>query len=166
MSNFNFNESILGGRISSDPEFAVTPNGTPVIRFNMAVNRPTGANGEQKADFFSVVAWRGTAEFINKFFRKSSPICVRGSLQTRTWTDNNGIKRYGIDLVAEKAWFVDSKADNPAGMQAAPAYQNQYQNQYTNQYTNPAAGTPTDTPTDTPTAPQFEELAGDEELPF
>lgn len=165
MSNFNFNESILGGRISSDPEYAVTPSGIPVIRFNMAVNRPTGANGEQKADFFSVVAWRGNADFINKFFRKSSPICVRGTLETRTWTDNNGIKRYGIDLVADKAWFVDSKADNPAGMQAAPAYQNQY----TNQYTNPAAGTPTNTPTgqyNTQTAPQFEELAGDEELPF
>lgn len=151
MSNFNFNKMILGGRITADPEFAVTPSGVPVVRFSMAVNRRANANGEQKADFFSVVAWRGPAEFISKFFRKSSPICVVGSVQTRSWTDDKGVKRYGIDIVADEAYFIDSKADSPAGQQETAA---------------PVTGVPGYNPYTPQNTPTFEQIGADDELPF
>lgn len=156
MSNFNFNHVIMGGRISTDPEFGVTPSGVPVIRFNIAVNRRADANGETKADFFRVVAWRGTAEFISKFFRKSSPICLTGVLNTNEWTDNSGIKRYGVEIVADQAYFVDSKADAPAGVptQATAPKQAAY-----NTYSAPAQQQQQNAPT-------FEQLGNEEELPF
>ena len=163
MANFNFNKVIIGGRITADPELKTTPSGVSVTSFSVAVNRRFGnKNGEeQQADFFNVTAWRQTAEFITRYFRKASSICVEGTLQTRNWTDQNGQKHYMTEIIADNAYFVDSKSETPASIQnGAPMYSQQpptpsyvpegysggaYQNQ---------------------TAPKFEEISDDEELPF
>jgi single-strand DNA-binding protein len=94
-----------------------------VTSFTVAVNRRFGGkNGEEaQADFFNVTAWRQTAEFITRYFRKASSICVVGSLHTRTWTDQNGQKRYATEIVADEAYFVDAKNEMP-GVKAQGAY--------------------------------------------
>ena len=116
MANFNFNKVVLGGRLTADPELKTTPSGVSVTSFTVAVNRRFGAKeGEQpQADFFNVTAWRQTAEFITKFFRKASSICIVGFLQTRSWTDQQGQKRYATEIVADEAYFVDAKGESAA----------------------------------------------------
>ena len=85
MANFNFNKVILGGRLTSDPELRQTPQGVSVVNFSIAISRKNNKNNEQQmADFINCVAWRSTAEFICKYFRKGSSICVTGGLQTVT----------------------------------------------------------------------------------
>ena len=108
MANFNFNKVILGGRLTADPELKTTPSGKSVTTFNIAINR--GGKDEQKADFFTVSAWNGTAEFITRFFRKGQSICVEGQLQTRSW-DSGGQRHYATEIVAGAAYFVDSKSE-------------------------------------------------------
>ena len=127
MANFNFNKVILAGRMTADPELKTTPSGISVVQFVIAVNRNyRDENGKSQADFLNVTAWRGTAEFIMRYFRKASSICVVGSIQTRTWTDKlTGQKRFGVGVVADEAFFVDTKAEMPAaarvGMNSAQA---------------------------------------------
>lgn len=112
MSNFNFNKTILGGRLTADPELKTTPSGVSVTSFTVAVNRPgKGKDGKTQADFINVTAWRGLAEFITRHFRKGSSICVVGAIQTRSWTDPQGQKRYATEVVADEAYFVDSKGE-------------------------------------------------------
>lgn len=111
MANFNFNKVILGGRLTSDPELKQTQSGISVTTFGIAVNRKVKQGGNQEADFFNVTAWRQTAEFVSRYFRKGSSICVVGTLQNRTWTDNNGQKRYATDIIAEEVQFVDSRGE-------------------------------------------------------
>ena len=119
MANFNLNKVILGGRLTSEPELKSTPSGVSVISFTVAVNRRFSKDGETQADFIRVTAWRQTAEFISKYFHKGSSICISGSIQTRSWTDNNGQKRYETEVVADEAIFVDSKSDSAAQAQKA-----------------------------------------------
>ena len=117
MANFNFNKVILGGRLTADPELKTTPSGISVCSFCVAVNRDyKGPDGKYQADFINVTAWRGTAEFISRYFRKASSICVIGSIQTRTWVDQAGQKRFGVDIVAEEARFVDALKDAPEAL--------------------------------------------------
>lgn len=143
MSNFNFNKVILGGRLTADPELKSTPSGVPVTSFSIAINRQyKPKEGEAQADFINVTAWRGTAEFITRYFKKASSICIVGHIGTRSWTDSQGVKRYATEVVVDEAHFVDAKGDS-AG-QAAPA---------------PVSTIP-------PGPPQFEEIRSDEELPF
>ena len=112
MSNFNFNKTILGGRLTADPELKTTPSGVSVTSFTVAVNRRgKGKDGETQADFINVTAWRGLAEFITRHFRKGSSICVVGAIQTRSWTDPQGQKHYATEVVADEAYFVDSKGE-------------------------------------------------------
>lgn len=122
MANFNFNKVILGGRITADPELKTTPSGVAVTTFNLAVQRRFGGGDGQKppSDFITVVAWRQTAEFITRYFHKGSSICIAGTIQSRTWTDQSGAKRYATEVVADEAYFVDSKSDGGAAGQAAP----------------------------------------------
>ena len=119
MANLNINKVILGGRLTADPELKSTPSGVPVTSFSIAINRQyKSRDGEVQADFINVTAWRGTAEFITRYFRRASSICVVGSLQTRSWTDNQGVKRYATEVVADEVHFVDSKGEGQAS--AAP----------------------------------------------
>ena len=133
MANFNFNKVILGGRLTADPELKTTPSGVSVTSFTVAVNRRYQAkeSGESQADFINVTAWNKTAEFLCSNFKKASSVCIVGSLQTRTWTDNNGQKRYATEVIADEAYFVDSKSDSAAAPSVAPASQyvpDQYKN--------------------------------------
>ncbi|MGM9646068.1 MAG: single-stranded DNA-binding protein [Eubacteriales bacterium] len=138
MANFNLNKVILGGRITADPELKQTPQGVSVTSFSVAVNR---RGKEQQADFINCVAWRQTAEFICKFFKKGSSICVVGNIQTRTWNDQQNNKRYATEVIVDEAYFVDSKAEGTPSFNETPAFQTQQ-------------------------APRFEEIASDDELPF
>ena len=149
---------ILGGRLTADPELKTTPSGIPVTTFTIAVNRRFGGkNGEEaQADFFNVTAWRQTAEFITRYFRKASSICIVGSIQTRTW-EKDGVKHYATEIVADEAYFVDAKNEMPQGASTAPAGQPNGAGQGT--YI-PAAYTAPASP------PAFEDVSGEEELPF
>lgn len=109
MANFNFNKVIIGGRLTADAELKQTPSGVSVTAFSIAVNRKGADN---KTDFIDCVAWRQTAEFICKYFKKGSSICIVGNLQKREWTDKNNQKRYATEVIADEVCFVDSKNDN------------------------------------------------------
>ena len=122
MANFNMNKVILGGRLTGDVELKATPQGVSVCSFSIAVNRRTSKEQEQQADFINCVAWRQTAEFISKYFKKGSSICIAGSVQTRSWTDNNGNNRYATEVKADEAYFVDGKNDNQA-QQPTPKFE-------------------------------------------
>lgn len=110
MANFNFNKVILGGRLTATPELKATQSGVPVCSFSIAVNRKYQKDGAQETDFINCVAWRQTAEFITRYFKKGSSICVVGAIQNRSWEDN-GQKRYATDIVVDEVMFVDSKND-------------------------------------------------------
>lgn len=111
-ANFNFNHITLGGRLTATPELKTTTNGTTVCAFTVAVNR---RGKEQTTDFINCVSFKGTAEFISKYFTKGSSICVVGSLQVRSYTDKDGNKRTATDVLVESAHFVDGKNDNASG---------------------------------------------------
>ena len=156
MANFNFNKVILGGRLVADPELKQTQSGIPVCSFRIAVNRRGPRNADQQtqpqADFIDVVAWRQQAEFITRFFRKGSSVCVVGSLQVRQWTDNQNQKRYSTEVVADEINFVDAKGEGqPAGGTGAAYTPENYAPSYSSQQE---------------AAPKFEELSSDDDLPF
>ncbi len=104
------NKAILMGRLTADPEMRHTTTGKSVCTFRLAVNRRFVRQGEeQQADFFPIVAWEKTAEFCNNYFRKGQQVAIVGRIQTRTWDDPEGNKRYITEIVAEEAHFADSK---------------------------------------------------------
>ena len=139
MANFNLNKVILGGRLTADPELKQTPQGVSVTQFNLAVNRKPVKDKETQTDFISCVAWRQTADFICRFFKKGSSICISGSVQTRTWNDQQNNKRYATEIVIDEAYFVDSKVE---------------------------CSTNEGTPTFTSSQANFEEIPADDDLPF
>ena len=107
----SFNKVILIGNLVADPELKQTPSSVSVTSFDIGVSRRFGdASGQRVSDFFHIVAWRSTAEFITKYFAKGDSILVCGQLQQRSWTDQNGQKKYVVEVVAEEATFVNSKA--------------------------------------------------------
>ncbi len=144
------NKIVLMGRLTANPELRTTPNGISVTRFGIAVQRDYAKQGEERAtDFFDIVAWRGTAEFVTKYFSKGSMIAVAGSLQTNSYVDKNGISRKGYEIVADNVYFTGSKResgmasqDNSYSENAAPAA-----------YSGGSAG-------------DFETIPSDDDLPF
>ena len=115
MSNLNLNKVVLAGRLTADPELQLTQNGVSVVSISLAVNRKAIVKDNQRvqeADYINLVAWRKTAEFIAKYFKKGSALCITGSIQTRSWTDNNGQKRYATEVLVDEAMFVDSANNN------------------------------------------------------
>lgn len=109
------NKVILMGRLTKDPELRYTnTNNTAVCSFTVAVNRRVKQGEERQADFISCQAWTKTAEFIQKYFTKGSPIAVVGRIQTRTWDDNEGKKHYVTEVVVDEVQFVDGakKSEN------------------------------------------------------
>ena len=104
------NTVVLIGRLTADPELKHTQNDNAVTGFSIAVDRPYQKSGEERqADFIDIVAWRGTAEFICKYFKKGRKIAVQGAIQTRSYTDKDGNKRKAFEVLAEKVYFADSK---------------------------------------------------------
>lgn len=122
------NSVVLMGRLTYDPELRTTPTGLSVVRFQIACDRNYQARGEErKADFIDVTAWRQTAEFVSRYFRKGSMIAIEGSIQTDNFTDKDGNKRKSVTVVANNVSFCGSKAEsttnpNPAFAQPAPSY--------------------------------------------
>ncbi len=117
------NKIILMGRLTRDPELRRTQNGTAVTSFSLAVDRDfKSQSGEKETDFIDIVAWRGTAEFVSKYFTKGRMAVVEGRLQIRDWTDKEGGKRRSAEVVADNVYFGDSKRDAASGGYASPAY--------------------------------------------
>lgn len=124
MASLNLNKVILGGRLTADPELKTTPSGVSVCSFSIAVGRKYSKEGEQTTDFITCVAWRQSAEFISKFFRKGSSICIVGNIQTRSYTDKDGNKRSVTEVIVDEANFVDSKSETATfgGSQGSQGY--------------------------------------------
>ncbi len=145
----SLNKVILIGHMTADPELKQTPSGVSVCSFSIGVTRKFAKAGEQaQSDFINIVAWRQQAEFVARYFRKGSAICICGSLQTRSWNATDGSKRYATEVVADEINFVERKSDSPRTTTddfgaPPPVYQ----------------GGSAETP-------KFEEIAGDDDLPF
>lgn len=152
----SFNKVVLIGNITADLELKSTTSGVSVCTFNIAVNRRYSKDGNNEVDFITVQTWRQQAEFVSKYFKKGKPILVCGQLQTRTWTDSQGNKRYATEVVADEVSFVgnnESATETKSQPQTPP-------NPATLQGGNiPSAysGVPN---------PQFEEVNNDGDLPF
>lgn len=141
------NTVALMGRLTHEVELRQTPSGVSVVRFNIAVERNFQRQGEErKADFIDITAWRQTAEFVSRYFRKGSMIAIEGSIQTDNYTDKDGNKRKSVTVVANNVSFCGSKSETGTGSnqgfeQAAPSYANANNS-------------------------DFEELVDDDDLPF
>lgn len=158
-----YNKAILVGRLTADPELKQTPNGVSVTSFSIAVNRAytNKQTGERQTDFIDCVAWRGTAEFICRYFAKGKAILVEGSIQTRTYVDKQGQNRRAWEVVVDNAHFVESKNASQGGA---------------GQFTDAMAPPPPPQTAAAPTAPapayssgsveDFAELDDDGDLPF
>ena len=107
------NKVILMGRLTRDPEVRYTQNtNTLVASFSLAVNRRFARQGEERqADFINIVAWSKLGEFCSKYFKKGQQVGIIGRIQTRTWDDDQGQKHYVTEVVAEEAYFADSRRD-------------------------------------------------------
>ena len=102
----------LIGRLTRDPGLRYTGSNTPVATFSLAVNRNfSNQNGEREADFINIVVWRKQAENVKNFLTQGSQVAIDGRIQTRSYDDQNGQKRYVTEVVAEEAYFADSKRD-------------------------------------------------------
>ena len=105
-----YNKVIMMGRLTRDPELKATPNGVSVCKFSIAVDRRFQNKGEEKkADFFNVVAWRQTGEFVSRYFGKGNLILVEGELQTNKFTDKNGNEATWYEIVADRVCFTGEK---------------------------------------------------------
>jgi single-strand DNA-binding protein len=143
-----FNKVLLMGRLTRDPEFRQTQTGLPMCTFTIAIDRyNSGKNGtERVADFFRIVTWRNNAEFASKYFQKGSMVIVEGKIQNNDYTDQQGVKHFGIDVIADNVQFGETRAAAEArgltvrssasdggyqgngNYQGGNAYQNNYQN--------------------------------------
>ncbi|MBR5272137.1 MAG: single-stranded DNA-binding protein [Clostridia bacterium] len=145
------NNVVLMGRLAVDPELRTTPTGVSVTSFAIAVERSYAKQGEDRtADFIDIVAWRQSAEFITRYFRKGSMIAIEGSLQTRTYTDKDGNKRKAVEVLANRVSFCGSK--NETGTAGASRFDTPGSASGA-AYTSGGAG-------------DFESIVDDEDLPF
>ncbi|MBE7010599.1 MAG: single-stranded DNA-binding protein [Ruminococcaceae bacterium] len=117
------NKVVLVGRLARDPELRNTQSGTPVVSFTVVCDRRFVKQGEERqADFISCVAWGKTAEFVSRYFTKGMRIALDGRIQTRSWDDQNGQKRYATEVIAEDVEFAQSKNESGGSYSATPAY--------------------------------------------
>ena len=148
------NHITLQGRLTRDPELRYTQSNTPVVSFSLAVERDFGSKdtGERQTDFIDCVAWRSTAEFVNKYFQKGSMAVVSGRLQIRDWTDRDNNRRRSAEVVVDNVYFGDSKRSREGGPSESRPASTGYDNRYN----------------DVPATGAFSDLddEGDGELPF
>lgn len=140
------NNVSLTGRLVRDPEIKSTQSGVNVASFTIAVDRPYQKGKDKEADFIGCTAWRGTADFIGKYFHKGDPIEIVGSLRTRTYDDKSGVKHYVTEVLVNNVSFTQSKRN---GIEAGTENANE-----TNDYS--ALGDLSD----------FEEILSDGDTPF
>ena len=125
------NKVVLVGRLTAKPELRYTPQNTAYTRFSVAVNRAfTNSDGKRDADFINVVAWRKQAETISKYFDKGNLIALEGRLQTGSYDDKDGNKRYTVDVALDNFEFVESKAARESNANVSTPYD--YQNNNNN----------------------------------
>ncbi|WP_085833860.1 single-stranded DNA-binding protein [Clostridium merdae] len=143
------NASVLMGRLVADPELRHTSSDIAVTSFTIAVDRDyQKAGAERQADFIDIIAWRSSAEFVCKYFRKGQLIAVQGSIQTRMYQDKDGNKRKAFEIVADKVSFCGNKSDSTEKGQGR-SYQ-----------------TATSAPNINPDPGDFQEIPTDDDLPF
>ncbi|MEE1126153.1 MAG: single-stranded DNA-binding protein [Acutalibacteraceae bacterium] len=153
------NRVVIMGRLVAEPELKTTGSGISVSSFSVAVDRNYVKQGtERQTDFINVVAWRQTAEFVCKYFAKGQLIALEGSLQTRSYQDRDGHNRYVTEVVADNVFFTGDRRERTSngsyGNYGVPTPQEPpMPNNTVNTYTS---GMPED----------FEELPGDDDLPF
>jgi single-strand DNA-binding protein len=111
------NKIILIGRLVRDPESRHTPQGTPVCRFTLAVNRPfTNSEGEREADFIDCIAWEKLAENVQKYTNKGRLVAVEGRLQIRSYDDSQGVRRRAAEVICQRVVFMpDGKGKEGKG---------------------------------------------------
>ena len=149
------NHITIMGRLTRDPELRYTQSQTPVASFTLAVDRDFGSRdgGEKQTDFIDCVAWRSTAEFVNKYFQKGSMAVVSGRLQIRDWTDREGGKRRSAEVVVDNIYFGESRRrDSSEGSYDSRSSYSSYE--------APRSASPA------PSSPFSELDDGDGELPF
>ncbi|HZJ77238.1 MAG TPA: single-stranded DNA-binding protein [Clostridia bacterium] len=146
------NCAVIMGRLVADPELRTTPSGINVTSFTVAVDRSYVKPGEERqADFIDVVAWRQKADFVTRFFRKGSMIAIQGSIQVGSYEDKNNIKRKKFEIVANEVSFCGGKSESGTG----------------HRNDNNTAQTSEPSPSfSTGGIEDFEEISGDDELPF
>ena len=120
------NRITLTGRLCADPELRKTQAGISVCSFRIACDRDFGKGEERETDFLDIVAWRGTAEFVCKYFTKGQMMAVTGSIQTRSYEDRSGNKRKAVEIQANDVSFVGSKRDNAGGDDFGQSYGQSY----------------------------------------
>jgi len=148
----NYNKVILVGRLTAVPELRQTGGGTSVTNFTLAVDRKYSRGSEKQTDFLSIVAWRQTAEFICQYFTKGNAILIEGELQTRSWTDSQGNKRYATEVVADEARFCEANRENREAIAPNAVQGQNFGSVMCNTGIYPD--------------PNFEELMSDDDLPF
>ena len=119
-----FNLVVLTGRLTADPELKTTQSGISVTSFSIAVDRRYRAGEEKQTDFINIVAWRQSAEFVAKHFRKGNMIGIEGSIQTRKYTDKNGNNKVAFEVIANNVQFVDKKSDSSGTPSEAQEFSN------------------------------------------
>ena len=152
----SFNKVILIGNMTADPELKQTAGGISVCSFSIAVNRrfAKAEQGQQNVDFINIVTWRQQAQFVSQYFKKGNPILICGQLQTRSWSDNQGQKRYATEVTADEVSF-----GAPANAQGTPSEERPQAQAYTpSAYSTPSFNNSQSN--------NFEEIPGDESLPF
>lgn len=130
----DLNKVMIIGRLTQDPESRTTPQGTTVANFSVATSRvwkDQQGNQQDKTEFHNIVAWRRLAEICAQYLAKGRQVYIEGHLQTRSWEDQNGVKKYRTEIVADNMIMLGSKGDNaPAqNQQSTSSRQNQQQEQ-------------------------------------
>lgn len=165
------NKVILMGRLTADPELRQTQSGIASCRFTIAVNRRfTDKNtGERQADFISCTAWRQTAEFVSRYFKKGGMIMVEGTLRTGSYQDKNhaDVTHYTTEVFVDNVEFTGSKSDSQGGS-GYSAPQNDYRNNYQAppQQVAPQQPAPTNDSMSYGNLSDFEEILSDGDVPF
>ena len=131
-----FNLVVLTGRLTADPELKTTQTGISVTSFFIAVSRSYRSGEEPQTDFINIVAWRKSAEFVAKYFKKGNMIGIEGSIQTRKYTDKNGNQRTAFEVVANNVQFVESKRDTASAPETETAPAASYSNAGVNDFSD------------------------------
>lgn len=129
----NLNKAMIIGNIVRDPEMKSTPNGQNVTSFSIATNlvwKDQSGQKQEKVEFHNIVAWRRLAEIAGQYLKKGSKVYVEGRLQTRSWDDPNGVKRYRTEIIAENMIMLDSKGGASGDWDANSGSQNTSQNNF------------------------------------
>ena len=128
----SLNKVILIGNLGADPESREMPDGTKLTKFSIATTeRYTNKEGEKisNTEWHNIVLWRGLAEVAEKYLNKGDSVCIEGKLKTRSWEDDNGVKKYATDIQADNMTMLGSRRDSePSQSGYAPPAQNEQTN--------------------------------------